>query len=80
MTDNITIHKGGTGEHTVKVSELVIPDLWHVAMFFNDQAEKHANDHDSPFACNRMKMFEQMVLECWHLAHAMKDQLQADQA
>ncbi len=27
----ITLHKGGTGEKTVELESIQIPDLWHIA-------------------------------------------------
>ena len=55
MSTKITLHKGGTAEQTVALSELQIPDLWRV---------ETTRDAD------RAK-----ILECWHIAHALKLEL-----
>jgi hypothetical protein len=34
--------KGGTSERTVKVEDIAIPDLWHVAMRQTTKADKEA--------------------------------------
>lgn len=58
----ITLNKGGIGEKEIKISALVIPDLWHVATRLREAEQ--IND-------------AQLVIDCWYLAHAMKDHLQA---
>jgi hypothetical protein len=50
----ITRAKGGTGERSVGLAEIRIPDLWHLA-----SALKEAG-------CGEQSG---EVLECWHLAH-----------
>lgn len=37
----VTLSKGGTMERTVEVSEIIIPDLWHIAL---NQESKEAKD------------------------------------
>ena len=54
----VTLSKGGTKERTVKVSELVIPDLWFVG--------------ESPDGVE----WRTRVLECWHMAHDLKRELE----
>lgn len=46
----------------VNVSELTIPDLWHLAMHLRDLAQKHGGDSWYAVAAHD-------VLETWHLAH-----------
>ncbi len=36
----ITMHKGGTAEKTVNASQIVIPDLWHIAQSQPDSEDK----------------------------------------
>lgn len=54
----IVIHRGGTGERTIPVSGIIVPDMWHIAM-----------SQENP-------EFKAQVLECWHLAHAMRSALE----
>ena len=58
----ITMHAGGTGEREQAIDNITVPDLWHVATRL--RAAENLTD-------------AQMVMDCWHLAHAMKDALQA---
>ena len=39
---NITLSKGGTGERTVELSKIVIPDLWHIAHNQEFKGDKEA--------------------------------------
>jgi hypothetical protein len=70
MTNTITLHAGGTGEREIEVSAIEVPDLWHVAMHLQGKAETEGNP--------QMKLYADMVLDCWHLAHDMKNHLQAN--
>ena len=49
----VTLAKGGEGEQTLPISQVEIPDLWHLAMTLPDREQE-------------------MVLDCWHKAHALK--------
>lgn len=51
---------GGVYQEARKIQ---IPDLWHLAMYLKDS--KNAG----------LREQADMVLECWHLAHAMKDHI-----
>ncbi len=73
MKDTLTLHPGGTGEKELSINSLAIPDLWHVAQYHRDKAEAPAVE---PWH----KMQEHWILETWHLAHAMKERLQAELA
>ena len=42
MTKKITRAKGGTHERTVDVDDIVIPDMWHIAMAQKDERVKEA--------------------------------------
>jgi hypothetical protein len=62
MSNTLTIHAGGTGERQIPINSITVPDLWHVAT----RLREADNTQDA-----------QLVMDCWHLAHAMKDHLQA---
>jgi hypothetical protein len=36
----VTLSKGGTEERTVKISQVIIPDLWHIAQSLDDEDKK----------------------------------------
>lgn len=66
----ITLRKGGTSERTVELSKIVIPDLWKIA---------HA-----PGLLPGLKDWslggksaQELIVECWHLAHDFKKALEA---
>lgn len=44
----------GSARHEVDVNDIVVPDLWHVAMWLRRQGETEASAE---------------VLETWHLCH-----------
>jgi hypothetical protein len=76
--ETITLAKGGTAERVVKVEEIQIPDLWHLAMFIQDHEdeiyERVGHNHlalDNLLAgkpAGRPKWSE-AILETWHLCH-----------
>jgi hypothetical protein len=92
MKQTLTRSKGGTAEREVPILSLSVPDLWHIAMRFNDIAydlekcvkiaPKDGKDdvivtvEYSPSDIVRLKAMSIMVLDCWHLAHDMKTMLQ----
>lgn len=41
-----------------------IPDLWHVAMFLEEQS-KHKRGADK----KQLELYAAMVLDCWHMMH-----------
>lgn len=57
----VILNKGGTKERTAEISKITVPDLWGVYITLLD-----ADDID------RAKM----VLECWHLAHSLKNHIE----
>ena len=77
----VTLAKGGTAERVVKVEEIQIPDLWHLAMFIQDHEdeiyERVGHNHlvlDNLLAgkpAGRPKWSE-AILETWHLAHDLR--------
>ena len=56
----VTLNKGGTKECQVPVSNIVIPDLWAIYMTL-----KKSNPESA-----------EMVLECWHLAHDLRNHIE----
>lgn len=74
----VTFHKGGTAEKTVKVSDILIPDLWHIHRRLVGEALKISPA--TPAGCFEREWRNQeaqAILECWHLAHGLKDHIQA---
>jgi len=67
----ITRSKGGTGERKVELSEVQIPDLWHVAMAF-DSASQTGKLQFAPKYC---RYWHDQILECWHLCHDLQREL-----
>ena len=43
----VTLAKGGTAERVVKVEEIQIPDLWHLAMFIQDHKTRYTSESDT---------------------------------
>lgn len=65
MKTTITLFKGGAAEKTVELSKVIIPDLWKVAQI---EELKGYSIGD--------KSAKEMILECWHLAHQFKKDLE----
>ena len=71
--------KRKNGTETVRVADLQIQDLWHVAMAYKDFGNDepvHTYDEDGepgePFRLPSVRQAErgsEMILEVWHLAH-----------
>ena len=61
----VTLSKGGTGEKTLPISQVKIPDLWHIA----GAIEKTGKVADGP-GCAAL------ILECWSRAHDFKRHIQ----
>lgn len=57
----VTLFKGGTKEKTVKISEVQIPNLWHIAQAIRENGKVQ----DGPGCA-------ELILECWHIAGALK--------
>lgn len=70
MTINITIHKGGTGEHVIDLRTHHVPDAWHAIQRMSrnttgvgqSSLPKSVTDAD-------------LLLEVWYLAHALRDHI-----
>ncbi len=58
--EKITLCKGGAGEEIIKVKDIEIPDLWHIAMWLMKRDMNRESD---------------MVLKTWGLAHDLKNAL-----
>lgn len=65
----ITFSKGGTKERKVKVSDIQIPDLWHIAIYLKEIARRPGHSVLAEHADS--------ILEVWHMAHDMKKALQS---
>ena len=65
MFRKVTLNPGGTHEKTVDISEIQIPDLWHIA-----QALKSKKSAPTAVAAG------DDVLEVWHLAHSLKKHIE----
>lgn len=66
MSDTIiTRGRGGKGQRQVRLSDVEIPDLWHVAQYLTGLEEPKA------------RIAAEKVLECWHLCSDLKRELQA---
>ena len=57
----ITRAKGGELERDVDINDVQIPDLWHMAMWLKE---------------NKMVLWAEMALECWHLCHDLRRHIQ----
>lgn len=62
----ITLSKGGMTEHEIEPSKIQIPDLWQIAMLPELDGYRMGMEG---------KTAKEMVLECWHLAHDMRNAL-----
>jgi len=64
-----TRSKGGTAEREEIISQIQVPDLWHMI--------SHIRDGVTLVPAYRTQIADAM-LECWHLAHDMKRHLQSN--
>ena len=60
---NIVRAPHGTARKVVPLAEVQVPDLWHIYERLVDDAEKTSNQLRSAYTAQGA-----MVLECWHLA------------
>jgi len=67
MDKTITLSKGGEAERTRDINEITIPDLWHIAMWLQDEAKQRG----LPLKLS-LKRNAEMILETWNLAHDLK--------
>lgn len=61
----VTLFKGGTRETTLPISEVDIPDLWHIAEALRSQGKVAYGS-----AC------ADLILNCWHIAGALKQHIE----
>lgn len=61
----MTLCKGGSGEKTLPISQINIPDMWHIAQAIR-MTGKVA---DGPGCAD-------LILECWNRAHDFKNHIQ----
>ena len=80
----ITRAKGGTDEQVIKVEEIQIPDLWHIAMMFREVERGEATISISR-ASGKMKVSPELakriaddILECWHLCNDLLNNISPD--
>lgn len=73
--DTIIRAPKGSLRKTVKVDEIIIPDLWHVAMYHQDAATKPSLNHVER-AWHKKQA--EMILDTWHLTHDLITNIQAD--
>ena len=59
---------------TKPVDSLIIPDLWHLAMWLQDHSGKPVLDDYYPVA---LGLQADMLLNCWHLCHHLLDAVRA---
>jgi len=64
-----TRSKGGTAEREEIISQIQVPDLWHMI--------SHVRDGVTLVPAYRTQIADAM-LECWHLAHDLKRHLQSN--
>lgn len=64
LTTQITLAKGGEEEMTVPLSQLIVPDLWHIAQALNSDGRV-----SDGAACARD------ILTCWHMAHDLHNHI-----
>ncbi len=60
MATKLIRAKGGTGENTVDINSIQVPDLWHIAQYLKGLKDKQMNAAGDE------------ILETWYLAHDMK--------
>jgi len=61
----VTLSKGGTKERTVPVSEIEIPDMWHISQAVRRTQEIALSQKAAD-----------LILEVWHLAHDLKKHIE----
>ena len=56
----VILSKGGTAEKTVSISQIAIPDMWHIA----ETIRKRCSIANPEATADQ-------ILKCWHLAHSL---------
>ena len=57
----VTLSKGGTHEKIIQISDLTIPDLFHIAQAI----DQDGTVADGPGCA-------ELILDCWHKCHSLK--------
>ena len=61
----VTLNKGGSKETTMPISQVNIPDLWHIA----EAIKRNGKVADGPGCAD-------LILRCWNRAHDFKRHIQ----
>jgi len=64
----VTLFKGGTKEKTLPISQVEIPDLWHIAEAIRTNGRIGGK-------AGRERAAD-MILDCWHICGALKEHIQ----
>jgi len=73
----ITRSKGGSGERTVEVGDIQVPDLWHIGQALQSQTNRLVPMNYKEG--DRYPIAEQgeMIIDTWHLCHDLLRHIQA---
>ncbi len=72
----VVLRPDGEARREVPLEEIEIPDLWHIAMLFNEgKAARVASIFEEQEMVDRIR---EEILETWHLAHDLKRNLAGD--
>jgi len=81
MIQEMTINEGGEKEEVVRLNEIVIKDLWHLAMWMQDLHNAVKAEDESAILNLARRIHadsaSESMLETWHLAHDMLNELKA---
>ena len=69
MAHPITLNPGAPSEMTAEPGAISIPDLWHIAQELKATGATIVALEDGEFV---EKLAGDYVLDCWHLAHALR--------
>ena len=71
MAHLITLNPGAPSEMTAEPGAISIPDLWHIAQEMKTTGAKvYVLERDSTDIVE--KLAGDYILDCWHLAHALR--------
>ena len=69
--ETFTRSKGGTAEREEIISQIEVPDLWHLIQDMK---------HGTTISKKEGQRLVTAIAECWHLAHDMKAHMQSTTA
>ena len=69
MAHPITLNPGAPSEMTAEPGAIPIPDLWHIAQGLKSSGEQVYAPVDGEM---RWVLAGDYILDCWHLAHALR--------